>query len=121
MQPLEPGEDTWRTTLIVTSNSLTYYNSYKEDAIVGHGWVIDEVDDESSKTAQEGSHDPCKMSTSSIVGVVGEEGAEEAGDVLDQRDDGQVGGVDMDTVLLTVITLVTFLRSQLWCFSLTWR
>ena len=39
------------------------------------------------------------MSTSLPVGEVGQEGAEETGDVLKQWDDGQIGGVDMDTIL----------------------
>ena len=79
---------------------FTYDYCHKEYSILTHSFIIHKIDDSSSDTAQESSSQPGEVSASSVVGVVGEEGAEEAGDVLDQRDDSQVGGVHMDTVLI---------------------
>ena len=66
---------------------------------LSHGWVRQKLDDDSSETAKHRAPHPGHVSARHLVGLVGGEAAEEAGDELDQGDDGQERRAHTDTVL----------------------
>ena len=61
--------------------------------------VRQQLDDDSGETAKHRAPHPGDVSARHLVGLVGGEAAEEAGDILDQGDDGQECGAHSDTVL----------------------
>ena len=84
---------------------LSLTNDYRNDEYPRgpHGRVREELDDEGGQAAEHGAPHPGGVTPRHLVGLVGGEAAEEAGHILDQRDDGQECGVHTDAVLKLVI------------------